>query len=79
MIYRNVAGSTVTPVRLSHVHYERSEKRTGRDEQNHEEILRVSPCLRSSVAREWTGRDLNPRPPRCKRGDLPADLPAPAI
>ena len=25
---------------------------------------------------EWTGRDLNPRPPACKAGDLPTDLPA---
>ncbi|GEM_PF-6220859 len=24
----------------------------------------------------WTGRDLNPRPPPCQGGDLPADLPA---
>ena len=24
----------------------------------------------------WTGRDLNPRPPPCEGGNLPADLPA---
>ena len=26
------------------------------------------------IGREWTRRDLNPRPPRCKRGALPAEL-----
>ena len=26
--------------------------------------------------RQWTGRDLNPRPPPCQGGDLPTDLPA---
>ena len=26
--------------------------------------------------KEWTGRDLNPWPPPCQGGDLPADLPA---
>jgi site-specific recombinase XerD len=30
----------------------------------------------TSLPDEWTGRDLNPRPPVCKTGDLPADLPA---
>ena len=27
----------------------------------------------------WTGRDLNPWPPPCEGGDLPADLPAHVI
>ena len=28
---------------------------------------------------QWTGRDLNPRPPPCEGDDLPADLPAPKL
>jgi hypothetical protein len=26
------------------------------------------------LAEKWTRRDLNPRPPRCKRGALPTEL-----
>ncbi len=44
---------------------------TGGNEQNSEGIVRVNLIASPNIAMQWTGRDLNPRPPHCECGDLP--------